>query len=74
MVQAMIRISKDANQILNIVKAKYGLRDKSEAIEKIVQDYGQDYLEPQLRPEFIENMKKKKKEKTVKVKEYIKKD
>ncbi len=34
----MIRISKDANQILNIVKARYNLKDKSEAIEKVVMD------------------------------------
>ncbi len=67
MVQAMIQISEDANQILNIVKAKHNLKDKSEAIEKVVIDYGQDFLEPELRPEFIERMKNIAKEKTVKV-------
>ena len=33
MVQAIINISNHANHILNIVKAKYDLRTKSEAIE-----------------------------------------
>ena len=36
MIQAMIEIPEEANQILNIVKARYNLRTKSEAIAKIV--------------------------------------
>ncbi len=63
----MINISKEANQILNIVKAKYDLKDKSEAIERVVMEYGEDLLEPQLRPEYIEKAKKIMKEKVVKI-------
>lgn len=72
MVQAMIQISKETNQVLNIVKAKYDLKDKSQAIEKVVLEYGQGYLEPELRPEFIEKMKVRQQEKTVKVKDFKK--
>ncbi len=72
MVQAMIQISDKANQILNIVKAKYGLKDKSNAIEKVVIEFGEDFLEPQLRPEFIQKMKERQKEKTIKVKYFRK--
>ena len=72
MVQAMINISQEANQILNIVKAKYGLKDKSGAIEKVILEYGGDFLEPQLQPEFIEKMKKRKNQNTVKVKNFEK--
>ena len=72
MVQAMIQISDEANQILNIVKARYGLKDKSDAIEKVVIEFGEDFLEPQLRPEFIQKMKERQKEKTVKVKDFRK--
>lgn len=72
MVQAMIQISDEANQILNIVKAKYGLKDKSDAIEKVVIEFGEDFLEPQLRPEFIQKMKERQKEKTIKVKDFRK--
>ena len=67
MVQAMIQISENANQILNIVKARFNLRDKSEAIEKVVLDFGDEFLEPELKPEFIERMKKRQKEKVVKI-------
>jgi len=67
MVQAMVNISENANQILNIVKARYNLKDKSEAIEKVVLNYGEDLLEPELRPEFIERMKNISKEKTIRI-------
>jgi len=67
MVQAMIKISKEANQILNIVKARHNLADKSKAIEKVVLDYGAEILEPELKPEFIERMRKRQLEPTVKV-------
>ena len=40
MVQAMVNISENTNHILNIVKARYNLKDKSEAIEKVVLSYG----------------------------------
>ena len=72
MVQAMIRISEQSNQILNIVKAKYNLKDKSEAIEQVVVEYGKDLLEPELRPEFIEKIKKREKEPAVEIKDFRK--
>lgn len=62
MVQAMINISDNTNQVLNIVKARFNLKDKSEAIEKVVLEYGEDILEPELRPEFIQKMKRIEKE------------
>lgn len=62
MVQAMIEIPKEANQILNIVKARYNLRTKSEAIAKIVIEYGGSILEPELRPEYLEKLKRIEKE------------
>jgi hypothetical protein len=62
MVQAMIKISSEANQILNIVKARYNLKDKSAAIEKVVLDYGEDLMEPELRPEYIVELKRIQKE------------
>jgi DNA mismatch repair ATPase MutS len=72
MVQAMIQISKDANQILNLVKAKYNLKDKSQAIERVVIDYGSRLLEPELQPAFIEKMKLREQEDSVEVKNFNK--
>lgn len=52
MVQAVININDNANRVLNIIKAKFGLRDKSEAINLVVAEYEQTSLEPELRPEY----------------------
>ncbi len=58
MVQAMIEIPNEANQILNIVKARYNLKTKSEAIAKIAMEYGKNIIEPKLRPEYLERLRK----------------
>lgn len=52
MVQAVINIDENTNRILNIVKAKFGLRDKSQAINVVVSEYEETSLEPELRPEY----------------------
>ncbi|GFO98084.1 hypothetical protein ig2599ANME_2300 [groundwater metagenome] len=67
MVKAIVNINERANRVLNIVKAKHGLKTKSEAINKVVSEYGKSLLEPELRPEFIEKIKARQKEKTVKI-------
>ena len=53
MVQAIINISDYSNRILNIIKAKYGLRDKSEAINIMAEEYEKALLEPELRPDYV---------------------
>ena len=52
MVQAIININENANRVLNIVKAKYGFKDKSEAINLVVSEFEENLLEPELRPEY----------------------
>ncbi len=65
MVQAIINIEDETNRVLNIVKAKFGLKDKSEAINVMAGQYEQEILEPQLRPEYAEKLKRIKKEKGI---------
>ena len=67
MVKAIVNINERANRVLNILKAKHGLKTKSDAINKVVSEYGKLLLEPELRPEFIEKIKARQKEKTVKI-------
>jgi hypothetical protein len=62
MVQAMIKIPEEANHILNIVKARYNLKTKSEAIAKIVIECGANILEPELRPEYLKKLQNLEKE------------
>ena len=68
MVQAIIDIEDGTNRVLNIVKAKFGLKDKSEAINVMAGQYEQELLEPQLRSEYVEKLKKIKKQKGIRFK------
>lgn len=56
MVKAIVDIDDHANRVINIVKAKYGLKDKSEAINTIVREYEEEVLEAQFKPEFVEEV------------------
>lgn len=64
MVQAMININENTNRVLNIVKAKHGLKDKSQAIELVVCEY-EESMEPELRPEYAQKLSKIKKQKGI---------
>ena len=67
MVKAIIDIDKHTNKVLNLVKVRFDLKDKSRAIEVMAGQYEDEFLEPQLRPEFVAKAMKIKKEKFVKV-------
>jgi hypothetical protein len=70
MVKAIVNIDERANRIISIVKAKEDLRDKSDVINLIIDTYGKEFMEPELRPEFIKELLEAQKEKTVKVKDF----
>ena len=69
MVQAMVNISEGTNRVLNVVKAKYGLRDKSAAINRVVSEYAEDIMEPELRPEYIKKLSLLEKEPRTKIRD-----
>ncbi len=72
MVQAVINLNEHENRVINIVKGKFGYRNKSEAINHIIHEFETELLEPELRPEYIDKMKEREKEPTVRVKNFRK--
>ena len=58
MVQSIIDVGEHIDRVLNIVKAKFGLKNKSQAVAMIAQIYEESFLEPELRPEYIERLEK----------------
>ena len=58
MVQNIVDINERMDRVLNIVKAKFGLKNKSQAIELITKIYEESFLEPELRPEYIEKLQR----------------
>ena len=56
MVKAIVDIDEHANRVINVVKAKYGLKDKSAAINVLVREYEEEVLEAEFKPEFVEEV------------------
>jgi hypothetical protein len=71
MVKNVINLDERESRVINIVKAKYGLKDRSQALSVIIKHYEECKLEPQLRPEFVKDIEDTlKKGKFVKVKDF----
>ncbi len=65
MVQAIINLSENEDRVLNIVKGKFGLKNKSEAVNLVIDKFEEQFLEPELRPEYAEKLQKLEKEKGI---------
>ena len=58
MVKSLITLNDREDQVLNIVKAKYRLKNKVDALKLVIKEYEEKELEPELRPEFLEKLAK----------------
>ncbi|MEK6862660.1 MAG: DUF2683 family protein [Nanoarchaeota archaeon] len=60
-IKALVKLDEREDQVLNIVKAKYRLRNKNDALRLVIREY-ENNLEPELRPEYIKKLKRIEKE------------
>ena len=58
MPKSVVELSDHANRVVNVVKAREGLRGKPAAIERIVEEYEEKILDPHLRPEFVADLQR----------------
>jgi len=59
MVKAIVDIDKEADKVLKHLKAEYGLRDKSQAINLMAMEFKKFVkVEPEIRPEYVEKLMK----------------
>ena len=58
MVLARVRLENYTNKVLRVVKAKYDLNDKSEAINKFVELYGEKVVEKEPKEEYLKKILK----------------
>jgi hypothetical protein len=71
MVKNAINLDERESRVINIVKAKYGLKERSQALSVTINRYEDCELEPQLRPEFVKAIEDTvKKGKFVKVRDF----
>ena len=55
-ISARVELGDYANRVLGIIKLKYGLKDKSEALNKFIELYGQDILEREATEEYVKKI------------------
>jgi hypothetical protein len=58
MVKAIVEIDDEANKVINIVKAQYDFKDKSQAINELARQYKELVFESELRPEYLKRLEK----------------
>ncbi|MFH1306494.1 MAG: antitoxin [Candidatus Micrarchaeota archaeon] len=58
MTGAVVDLSEYNNKIVNMIKAGYDLKNKSDAINLIVESYGKEVLEPQIKPGYMNKLKR----------------
>lgn len=44
------------NQVINVIKAKFNLNDKSEAINKFVEMFGDEFVEKEASDEYVKKV------------------
>lgn len=67
MVKAIVEIDEQANNVINVLKARYGLKDKSQAINEMARQYKKLVLESDIRPEYVTKLKKIQKEAIIRI-------
>lgn len=55
-ISARVEITEYTNKVLAVIKAKFGLKDKSEAINKFIELYGDEIVEKQSNDEYTKKV------------------
>jgi len=58
MVDARVSLNKYSNTVLNVIKAKYDLKDKSAALNKFIDYYGENEVEKEVKDSYIKKILK----------------
>lgn len=55
-ISARVKLSSYANKVLAMIKAKYSLKDKSEAINKFMEIYGEEVVEKEANEKYVKHI------------------
>lgn len=56
MISARVELDDYSNRVLGIIKIKFGLKDKSEALNKFIELYGEEIMEKETNEEYIKKI------------------
>ncbi len=51
-----LKVKDYTNRVLGVVKEKYGLKDKGDAMDKFAEMYGEEFVEPEVKEEVIKEV------------------
>ena len=63
MTSAIVNLTEENNRFLNIIKAHFGIKNKSDAINFVVEKFPKDDIGLQVRPEYVRKLQKIRKHK-----------
>lgn len=55
-ISARVELEPYSNKVLAVLKAKYGLNDKSEALNKFIEIYGEEVVEDEAKEGYVKEM------------------
>ncbi|RJQ17030.1 DUF2683 domain-containing protein [Candidatus Woesearchaeota archaeon] len=55
-ISARIQLTEPSNKVLNVVKAQYGLKDKSEAINKLIELAADDFIDTEPTDAYVKKI------------------
>jgi hypothetical protein len=56
MISARVELNNYANRVLGVIKMKFGLKDKSEALNKFIEIYGENIIEKEANDEYVKKI------------------
>ena len=63
MTSAVVNLTEENTVLLNLIKAKFSLHNKSDAMNLAVREYAKEALEPELSPGYVRKLKRIRQEK-----------
>jgi hypothetical protein len=62
MPQALITLGEHQDRVVAVVKGKHGLKNKSDAINRIIDEYEEEFMHLEVRPEYLRKLRRISKE------------
>lgn len=56
MIQARFQLDEYTARVLDVVKGKYGLKNRDEALRKIALEVGEKYVDPIIKEDFLREL------------------
>ncbi len=54
--QARLDLNEYSMRVLDVVKGKYGLKNRTEALNKFIAQYGENYVEPEFDEKYLKQL------------------